>query len=109
MNRASTGKIWGLRHEQGKVTWQKDLASTRLQMVGFGLDHKGEVYIVDHAGPIHVLEPNPPPNAGDDAVNDLHQVRVVLKAQTGGLEFAGAFYIDLVVAVDQNIGNCRIF
>ena len=46
-----------------------------------------------------------PSDARDDAVDDLHQVRVVLEAQAGGLELARAFHVDLVVAVDQNVGD----
>jgi glucose/arabinose dehydrogenase len=56
----STGKIWALRYAHGKVTWRKELASTRLQIVGFGQDRMGELYIVDYAGQIHQLEPRPP-------------------------------------------------
>jgi glucose/arabinose dehydrogenase len=57
----STGKIWGFRYEGGKVTWRKELAATRLQMVGFGTDGAGELYIVDHGGQIHQLERSPAP------------------------------------------------
>jgi glucose/arabinose dehydrogenase len=56
----ATGKIWGLRQKGGKVTWKKELAITRLQMVGFGADRDGELYIVDHGGGIYQLEPSPP-------------------------------------------------
>jgi glucose/arabinose dehydrogenase/mono/diheme cytochrome c family protein len=56
----STGKIWELRYENGKVTWQKDLASTRLQIVGIGKDRAGELYFVDHGGgKVEELEPMP--------------------------------------------------
>ena len=55
----STGKVWGLRHKAGKVTWRGDLAQTRLQTVGIGADHEGELYLVDHAGQIHTLEESP--------------------------------------------------
>lgn len=57
----ATGKVWGLRQENGKVVWQKELASTRLQTVGFGLDRAGDLYLVDYGGQIHTLERNPPP------------------------------------------------
>jgi glucose/arabinose dehydrogenase len=56
----STGKIWGMKYAGGKVTWQKELASTRLQIVGFAQDQAGNVVIVDHAGAIHHLEVAPP-------------------------------------------------
>ncbi|MFO0876996.1 MAG: PQQ-dependent sugar dehydrogenase [Gemmataceae bacterium] len=57
----STGKIWGLRQEKGKVTWKAEVANTRLQIVGFGADRDGELYIVDVGGQIHQLEQAPPP------------------------------------------------
>src|SRR5262249_33560879 len=38
----STGKIWGIRHDRGKVTWHKELASSTMQITGFGLDSHGE-------------------------------------------------------------------
>ena len=46
----STGKIWGLRHEKGKATWHQELASTTMQITGFGLDSRGELLIADHGG-----------------------------------------------------------
>lgn len=52
----STGRIWALRHDNGKVTWQKALAHTRLQIVGFGRDHAGDLLIVDYLGHLHRLE-----------------------------------------------------
>ncbi len=55
----STGKIWGVRHDQGKVIWHKLLAETTLQITGFGTDSKGELLIADHGGGIYRLEPTP--------------------------------------------------
>jgi uncharacterized repeat protein (TIGR03806 family) len=55
----STGKIWGVRHEQGKVVWQQELADTVLQIAGFGLDSHGELLIADHGGGYYQLEPAP--------------------------------------------------
>jgi len=46
----STGKIWAARHDGTKVTWQKELADTGLQITGFGVDSHGEILIADHAG-----------------------------------------------------------
>jgi glucose/arabinose dehydrogenase len=56
----ATGKIWALKQHAGKIEWKKEVAWTRLQIVGFGADKKGELYIVDHGGQIHQLEPTPP-------------------------------------------------
>jgi uncharacterized repeat protein (TIGR03806 family) len=55
----STGKIWGIRHRAGKVVWHKELASTTLQVTGFGLDTKGELLIADHGGSYYRLEETP--------------------------------------------------
>ncbi len=46
----STGKVWGIRHKEGKVTWHQELASSTLQITGFGLDSQGELLIADHGG-----------------------------------------------------------
>lgn len=56
----STGKIWGIRHAKGKVTWHQELADTTLQITGFGTDSKGELLIVDYGGGLYTLEPAPP-------------------------------------------------
>ncbi len=55
----STGKIWGVKHDNGKVTWHKELASTTLQITGFGIDTHGELLIADHGGGYYQLEPWP--------------------------------------------------
>jgi putative heme-binding domain-containing protein len=55
-----TGKIWAVRHEQGKITGREELVDTPLQIVSFGLDSAGDVYIVDHpGGGIYRLAANP--------------------------------------------------
>jgi uncharacterized repeat protein (TIGR03806 family) len=46
----STGKVWGVRHDGKKLTWQQELADTHLQITGFGTDSKGEILIADHRG-----------------------------------------------------------
>ncbi|HEY0985098.1 PQQ-dependent sugar dehydrogenase [Schlesneria sp.] len=55
-----TGKFWGFRYENGRVVDHRELADTTHRVVGFGEDHSGEFYILDHtAGTIHRLVPNP--------------------------------------------------
>jgi putative heme-binding domain-containing protein len=55
-----TGKIWGLKHDGPNITWREELVDTPLQIVSFGLDHAGDVLIVDHpSGTLHRLAPNP--------------------------------------------------
>jgi uncharacterized repeat protein (TIGR03806 family) len=46
----STGKIWGVKQEAGKVTWHKELTTSVMQITGFGLDSHGELLIADHGG-----------------------------------------------------------
>lgn len=58
-----TGKIWGFRYVDGKVVDHRELADTTHRIVGFGDDHTGEFYLLDHtAGTIHRLIPNPQPD-----------------------------------------------
>ncbi|HQU41596.1 MAG TPA: PQQ-dependent sugar dehydrogenase [Pirellulales bacterium] len=58
----STGKIWGLRHDDDKVVWHKELADTTLAITAFALDADGEMLIADHQGGgrggFYTLEPN---------------------------------------------------
>ncbi|OAI48988.1 hypothetical protein AYO44_00885 [Planctomycetaceae bacterium SCGC AG-212-F19] len=53
-----TGKIWGLRFDGTKVTWQQKLAESPLQIIDFGEGRDGELYILDHGGTISRLVPN---------------------------------------------------
>jgi uncharacterized repeat protein (TIGR03806 family) len=54
-----TGKIWGFKYEQGRVSGQRELADTTLRIVGFGEDHSGETILLDHvAGTLNRLVPN---------------------------------------------------
>ncbi len=55
----STGKIFGVRHKNGQVTWHQELASTPLQIAGFGTDAHGELLIADHGSGYYQLEPAP--------------------------------------------------
>lgn len=57
----STGKIWGARYREGKITWQRELADTTLQILAFAQDPAGEVLIIDYTGEIHRLIEAPPP------------------------------------------------
>ena len=44
-------------------------------------------------------------DAGDDAVDDLHQVLVVFERQAGDFELAGALDVDAIEAVDEDVGD----
>jgi uncharacterized repeat protein (TIGR03806 family) len=55
----STGRIWGVRHDHGRPTWNQELARTTLQITGFGADSKGELLVVDHGSGLYRLERTP--------------------------------------------------
>jgi hypothetical protein len=44
-------------------------------------------------------------DAGDDALDDLHEVLVVFEGEAGEFEFPGALDVNLVKAVHQNVGD----
>lgn len=56
-----SGKVWGLKLDGRQITWQKELAQTPLQLVSFGEDNSGEIFLVDHqrTQQIYRLVPNP--------------------------------------------------
>ncbi len=45
-----TGRIWGLRHEGGKVTRHEELARTTYRIITWADDAQGELYLVDFTG-----------------------------------------------------------
>ena len=51
----STGKIWGVRHDGLRVTWNEELADTTLQIAGFALSPTENLLVVDHGGGLHRL------------------------------------------------------
>lgn len=56
-----TGKIWALRYDGQKVSEHRELDDTQLRIVSFGLDHTGELYLLDFpGGAIHRLVKAPP-------------------------------------------------
>ncbi len=54
-----SGIIWGARLEGDAVAWRGELARTSLQLVGFGEDTAGELYLLDYQGQIYRLAKNP--------------------------------------------------
>ena len=69
-----TGKFWGFRFENGKVSDHRELANTKLRVVGFGADASGDFYVLDHvAGTIHQLVPNPRPKQENTFPSTLSQ------------------------------------
>ena len=55
-----SGKVWGLKYENGRITSHKELAQTPVQLVSFGEDNAGEIYLVDYqrSQQIYQLVPN---------------------------------------------------
>jgi uncharacterized repeat protein (TIGR03806 family) len=52
----STGKVWGIKHDGTKVLWHRELVDTPFNITGFGTDHAGELYVIDHNGGFYGLE-----------------------------------------------------
>ena len=53
-----TGRVWGARHDGQRLTWRGELADSRLALSTFGLDHDGDVLLVDYdSGSFHRLVP----------------------------------------------------
>ena len=57
-----TGILWGARLSGEEVSWHQELARSPLQLVAFGEDTAGELYLVDYRGQIFQLEENPQPD-----------------------------------------------
>lgn len=54
----STGMIWAAKYDGAKVTSHFLVARTSLQISGFGIDHDGELLIVDYGTGLYRLVPN---------------------------------------------------
>ena len=55
----ATGKMWALRHDGEQLIWHREIGDTTLQIVSFGVDHNGEILIVDLARGLYQLERKP--------------------------------------------------
>ncbi|MCH1441334.1 MAG: PQQ-dependent sugar dehydrogenase [Rubripirellula sp.] len=53
----ATGMIWAAKYEAGSVLSHFPVARTSLQIAGFGIDHEGELIVVDHGGGLYALVP----------------------------------------------------
>jgi len=51
----SSGRIWGLKYEDGRVTADELLLHSRTQPASFGEDLAGEMYLVDYGGTVYRL------------------------------------------------------
>jgi uncharacterized repeat protein (TIGR03806 family) len=57
-----SGLVFGLRMDGDQVAWRQELARTPLQLVGFGEDNAGELFLLDYRGQIFELEENSEPD-----------------------------------------------
>jgi uncharacterized repeat protein (TIGR03806 family) len=54
------GKIWGVKYDGDKVTWQKELANTALRIPTFGVSRDGDIYLFDYtSGELYELATAP--------------------------------------------------
>ena len=56
-----TGKIWALWNDGDTVVRHEEIADTSLAIITFGEDRDGHLFVVDYAGGIYRLVPNPQP------------------------------------------------
>ncbi|MCO6459598.1 MAG: PQQ-dependent sugar dehydrogenase [Pirellulaceae bacterium] len=69
-----TGRVWGLRYEEGQVKDQRELADTQLRIVAFGQLPSGEVLLLDFpGGQMHRLVPAPPREAAAEFPRKLSE------------------------------------
>lgn len=54
----STGMIWAAKYDGSKVVSHILVARTVLQISGFGIDHEGELLVVDYGSGLYRLVPN---------------------------------------------------
>jgi putative heme-binding domain-containing protein len=71
----ATGKMWALRHENGRLTSHRELLTSTVQIITYALDQDGELYTFDYGGMVYRLEPN--------AVTDTSQAFPRRLSETG--------------------------
>ena len=79
-----TGKIWAFRYDRGKksVSDWRELVDSSLRIVGFGEDHAGELYLIDHmGGGLHRLTANTVPDTAADFPRKLSNTGLFTSTQ----------------------------
>ncbi len=74
----STGKVWGVRYEDNRIVWRRELADTSAQILGFATDKAGEIYLVDYGGSLLKMEPAPAAEATNDFPRKLSETGLFL-------------------------------
>jgi len=60
----ATGLMWATKVENGKVVDNKEICRTPYRIVGFCEDNDGEIYVVDHQGPVYRIDRTPASEQG---------------------------------------------
>lgn len=70
-----TGTVWGIRHDGQQLKRHRVIARTPLQLVSFGEDNTGEVYLLDYerTRQVYRLAPNPSASRPVDFPGTLSQ------------------------------------
>jgi glucose/arabinose dehydrogenase len=53
----STGRVWGIKQDGTRTVWKRELVDSPLNITGFGTDHSGEMFVIDHGGGFYRFEP----------------------------------------------------
>ena len=56
----STGAIWGVKHDGKQVVWNRELARTTLDIVGFATSPNGELLVLDYTEGLFRMKVSPP-------------------------------------------------
>ncbi len=76
----STGRVWGIKNDGTKTTYHEELVDTPFAITGFGVDHEGELFVIDHGnGAFHRLEPNNEPDRHLEFPRKLSETGVFAK------------------------------
>lgn len=76
-----SGIIWGAKMDGDEVVWHEELARTPLQLVGFGEDRDGELYLLDYQGGIFQLEANDVTSKSEDFPRVLSETGLFTSAK----------------------------
>jgi len=78
----STGAIWGVKHDGEKVVWNREMARTTLDIVGFATSAREDLLVLDHASGIYRLVESPPDDSYLRFPRRLSETGVLASAAT---------------------------
>jgi putative heme-binding domain-containing protein len=71
-----TGKIWGIRAMDKKVTWSGELTDSTMRIIAFAEDSNDEIYVLDYNGGVYELMANPSADAPQNFPKKLSETGI---------------------------------